>query len=209
MYQWITKYQWITILCILLFFLFVSINNKECFSVGFESDISISSNLLLKDVCHKPTLDNGSSCISNASCQSNFCFPINNEYNVSATCQTKSEGEKTTIGIDYTTIVDSINNYLDGLEAYNLSEEEKQNNINFFKDNFSEYNSSFVCKNESTNDVTEIINKYNTIIDSDNVKLLCDSLYDILPEDLKTVAFKKDNDYMYCKDYINLVSCNT
>ena len=37
-------YQWITILCILLFFLFVSINKKECFSVGGQgnkNDISI------------------------------------------------------------------------------------------------------------------------------------------------------------------------
>ena len=201
-------YQWITILCILLFFLFVSINKKECFSVGFESDISISSNLFLKDVCHKsPKLVNGSSCVSNASCLSDFCYPLDAIYS-NSTCQTKSDGEKTTIGIDYTTIVDNINNYLDGLEAYNLSEEEKQNNIKFFKDNFSKYNSSFVCKNGSTNDVTKIINKYNTINDSDNVKLLCDSLYDILPKDLKNV-YDKRNDYMYCKDYINLVSCNT
>lgn len=71
MYQWITKYQWITILCILLFFLFVSINKKECFSVGFESDISISSNLLLdSSIC----CDDTNKCSGSDDCSSTSCF---------------------------------------------------------------------------------------------------------------------------------------
>ena len=82
-----------------------SVKNKECFNVGGQGNggqgnggqgngdnINISSNLYLTDVCHKEQkLVNGSSCVSNSSCVSGFCYPLNASY-AEPTCQTKSDG---------------------------------------------------------------------------------------------------------------------
>lgn len=214
MYNWITKYQWIIILCILLYFLFVSINKKECFSVGGQgnkNDISISKNLFLKDVCHKsPKLVNGSPCVSNASCQSNFCYPLNTTYTKS-TCQTKSDGtvENAELCINYDNLIENINSYLSDHDFDNDINTEE--NMNFLKKYFSEYNSSFICKNTPKsnvdNDDLKIVYNDDDSKDTD-IYRMCEEFNNILPNELKKL-FNRDNyKHIPCYQFLNMSYCD-
>jgi hypothetical protein len=217
MYQWITKYQWITILCLLLFFIFISVKNKECFSVGGQGNggqgngdnINISSNLYLTDVCNQlPKLVNGSSCVSNTSCQSGFCYPLNASY-AEPTCQTKSDGtvENTELCIDYDNdLIDSINNYLNNQNFDNDNNKNKNENIDFLKEYFSKYNSSFICTNtpKSIDDINSLKMLYDESKDKDIYKM-CEKFNNILPKQLQQVF--KDNKHIPCYQFLNMSYC--
>jgi len=156
-------YQWITILCILLFFLFVSINKKECFSVGFESDISISSNLFLdSSMC----CDDKNTCSGSGSC---FYDPNkikidggNLVFNCSGNIKYGNQNTGQLCISDTKSAIENIFNH-------------NVNNFDFIK-NFNSDN--ILCSQGNTcNPLPENYNKwkevYNTIVDNDNVKKIC------------------------------------
>ena len=212
-YHWITKYQWITILCILLFFLFVSINKKECFSVGFESDISISSNLFLKDVCNK--LDNGLPCISNASCLSDFCYPTDisasKSYTIDPisgfTCQDKSTGTREDYGINYNLLPNRI---------YNAFDNSYIKNTGILKTELQKYKNNLACKNNYNNNID--LNMENNTMkkfvteENNDIKNLCDAFYsntsDIWKDSMNSL-YNNDQDrkYFTCLNYLSVGKC--
>ena len=167
-YHWITKYQWITILCILLFFLFVSINKKECFSVGFESDISISSNLFLdSSMC----CDDKDTCSGSDNCRNSSCFYDPNKikidganlvYNCSGNCK---YGKQNTGQLCISDTKSAIENIF----------YQNVNNFDFIK-NFNSDN--ILCSQGNTCNRLPLMKNewekvYNTIDSNDNVKKIC------------------------------------
>ena len=197
----------------IIIFLFVSINKKECFSVGFESDISISSNLFLKDVCHKPTpLVNGSPCVSNASCQSNFCYPTDisaiNSYTIDPisgfTCQDKSTGTRDDYGINYNLLPNSINDAL--LNSY-------IKDTGILKTELQNYKSNLACKNNYNNDIdtnleNEKMNKFVTEENND-IKKLCDKFYNNTSDSYKEIinSVTDKGKYFICLNLLSVGKC--
>lgn len=156
-------YKWITILCILLFFLFVSINKKECFSVGFESDINISSNLLLdSSMC----CDDENTCSGSGSC---FYDPnkikidgANLVFNCSGNIK---YGEQNTGQLCISDTKSAIKNIFD----------HNADNFDFIK-NFNSDN--ILCSEENTcnklpENYKEWIKVYESIDNDDKVKKIC------------------------------------
>ena len=176
-------YQWITILCILLFFLFVSINKKECFSVGFESDISISSNLFLKDVCNK--VDDGEDCKVDSDCKSNFCFYsfndslVKEDYDINGVkgkcvnIDGDNKPNNTTNNLCILRNTDLIKygppyiqNIYTNDALFNtdgtVTEINKNNIKQLYNENFKDYNPNFYC-NESTKCTSKKLNEIESI----------------------------------------------
>jgi hypothetical protein len=195
MYQWITNYQWIIILCLLLFFIFFSINKKECFSVGGQgngNDISISSNLFLKDVCHKS--DDGEKCNIDSDCQSNICFY-------------KYDGTK---NINVSGVCKSGNATLNSLCVHDTKRflTNNPNDDSVIIKNFNDYNPDYFCDIKNTcidlSDNKQYIETYNDLydlytIDTSNLKKICESFSILnlpIPSNINCIA---NLQYGYCK----------
>lgn len=207
-------YQWITILCILLFFLFVSINKKECFSVGFESDISISSNLLLDSRICK--VDDGGDCKVDSNCKSNFCFYSFNSASgeLKGKCENndadnKPNGENNDICL-HRSILNNfynedgdickdinnnciINNFY---EYFHFQDNEniKKNLTEKLSASFTTYNKDYFCK-DGTNCSSSIDNFNNEDINT-NTELynLCKELVTNIQSDVNSIHFKSTLD---------------
>jgi hypothetical protein len=183
MYQWITKYQWITILCLLLFFIVISIKNKECFSVGGqgnggnESNINISSNLYLdSSMC----CDNNLKCDDNSDCSNDNCFYDPNKikiednkivYNCSGNCK---NGNKTRGQLCISDTKDTIDNIMD--HANNVESEEKF--LDFVKTNLSNSDTILCSKGNVCNKLPTNLQDWETEYDKinhsdDKVKSIC------------------------------------
>jgi len=216
-YHWITKYQWITILCILLFFLFFSINKKECFSVGFESDISISSNLFLDSSICK--VEDGGDCKVDSDCKSNFCFYSFNSASgeLKGKCENndadnKPNGENNDICLHRSIlnnfynedgdICEDINNnciisnffeYFNFLED-DISENTKKILTEKLSASFTTYNKDYFCK-DGTNCSSSIDNFNNKDINT-NTELykLCSELVTNIQGDVTSTHFKSTLD---------------
>lgn len=185
MYQWITKYQWIIILCLLLFFIFFSINKKECFSVGFESDISISSNLFLdSSMC----CDDINTCSGSDNCTNSSCFYDPNKikidgnntvYNCSGNCK---YGKQNTGKLCISDTKSAIETAMLNANTPEL----KQPYLNYVKEYFNNNNKDKIlcssttnCSNTLSESITipNWIKKYNSAIKTDSesvVKQICD-----------------------------------
>lgn len=76
-------YQWIIILFTILFFIFISVQNRECFSVGIDvGDISISDKLVLDtNMC----CDDNLKCDQNSDCIDANCFLDPTKINIDPT----------------------------------------------------------------------------------------------------------------------------
>lgn len=147
MYQWITKYQWITILLILLFFIVISIKNKECFSVGGQDngDINISSNLYLdSSMC----CDNNLKCDDNSDCSNDNCFYDPNKikiednkivYNCSGNCKNGNKTEEQLCISDTKNTIEKIMNHANTPEL-------KNKYLNFIKTELSNKD-DILCSN--------------------------------------------------------------
>jgi len=201
-------------LCILLFFLFVSINKKECFSVGFESDISISSNLLLDSRICK--VDDGGDCKVDSNCKSNFCFYSFNSASgeLKGKCENndadnKPNGENNDICL-HRSILNNfynedgdickdinnnciINNFY---EYFHFQDNEniKKNLTEKLSASFTTYNKDYFCK-DGTNCSSSIDNFNNEDINT-NTELynLCKELVTNIQSDVNSIHFKSTLD---------------
>jgi hypothetical protein len=191
-------YQWITILCILLFFLFVSINKKECFSVGGqgnrqgnENDISISSNLFLdSSMC----CDDKDTCSSSDNCINSNCFYDPNKikidgnnivYNCSGNCK---YGKQNTGQL----CISDTKNTIESVMLNANTPDKKISYLNFIKEYFDNNNKDNILCSKSTNCsntvsddfiVPQWLTNYKTAINSDYnsvVKKICDEYINLL-----------------------------
>jgi hypothetical protein len=85
-------YRWISILCLLIFFIVISVKNKECFNVGGDN-INISSNLYLTndDACKNPV-----DCVGHW--EPNICQADCNDQTYNITTKASGGGEKCLYG---------------------------------------------------------------------------------------------------------------
>ena len=229
MYQWITKYQWITILCLLLFFIFISVKNKECFSVGGQGNgdnINISSNLYLTDVCKKK---DGEICKIDDNCNSGFCFYRFNDtlektdYYVNGSCINidididKPNASNNQLCIPRNIDMDIFGplyiksiyqNALFQTDA-SVSPEKKTNIKNLLNSKFKDYNNDFFCKEGSTCSDKTIPNMRNVDTDSDLYKV-CNNLKEIVSDfdnDINVFGSDVDKINLVCKKYLGAGIC--
>lgn len=225
MYNWITKYQWIIILCILLFFLFVSINKKECFSVGFESDISISSNLFLDSSICK--VDNGEDCNVDSDCKSEFCFYsfndslVKEDYirdGVKGKC-VNIDGNKPNntdkLCISRNTDLEKYGPpYIENVYANALfkndgtvTEENKNKIKDLYNEKFKDYNPKFYC-NESTKCTSKKLDEIDDT--TSDIYNICNNLKNIVQEfdtDVKSFDTNNEKNKFVCMKYLETGIC--
>ena len=201
-------FKWITILCLLLFFIVISIKNKECFSVGGQGngDINISSNLFLNpsSMC----CDDNLKCDENSNCDDNNCFydpnkiKINGDdlvYNCSGNCKygKKKEGD-----LCISDTKDTIDNIMD--HANNVESEEKF--LDFVKTNLSNSDTILCSKGNVCNPLPTYLQDWKTeyeIHSDDKVKSIC-SNYQILsnPSEGNPITIENCNE-------LNIGTCNS
>lgn len=174
-------YRWIIILCLLIFFILISIKNKECFSVGGDGEsnnINISSDLYLdSSMC----CDNNLKCNDSSLCgDDNNCFYDPNKikiednnivYNCSGNCK---NGNKTTGQLCISDTKDTIDNIMDHANTPVL----KNTFLDFIKTELSNKD-DILCSKENV--CTPLLKnfqnwetEYNIEIHiDDNVKSIC------------------------------------
>jgi len=230
MYQWITKYQWITILLILLFFIFISVKNKECFSVGEQGNgdnINISSNLYLTDVC-KSKVDE--TCKIDDNCNSGFCFYRFNDTlektdyhtnGVNGSCinidDDKPNASNNQLCIPRNIDMDQYGPlYIKSIYRNALfqtddsvSPENKTNIKNLLNSNFKDYNNKFFCNEGSTCSDKTIPNMINVDNTSD-LHNICSNLKEIVSDfddDINDFESDVDKINLVCKKYLGAGIC--